>query len=396
MAQPPLLRRLLHDWSPLDPQAPADGPGDSGLTDREAWLCLKSRLASPRPKGSRLIWVFGPLAACLAAALVVVWLRSPGASAPLVASAERAAPSDTRQEPLPAAVAPRPLESGSQLVSAESSIRVGLPDNSSALVEPRGALELVDLDPAHVVLRLVSGAVYMRVAPRHTGDLRVYAGEYAVVVHGTGFRVQSLGDQLRVQLRHGSVEVRSIAAGDAEPGRFLKPGEELTLDASAAAPLRTARLKPISRGEMDLLAAEEGDTLAMKASDEPAAPEARSHRIASRAPHYGPEAAENGPQNPGSGVAEAAANVPTLQADIARCRARLDPGAAGETGAAAGSTLRLDLTVSETGQVLAAAAERSAVDPRLSGCLAEAALDWHLDAPPEALRGLQFVFPIKL
>jgi hypothetical protein len=374
------------------------GPDEPGaLTDREAWLVLKSRLSAPRPKGSRLIWMLGPVAASLAAALVVVWLRTPSANVPASATVEHAPASEARKGVLPAELAARPLESGSQLVSAESSVRIGLPEGSSALVEPRGALGVVDLDPRHVALRLVSGAVYLRVAPKHLGDLRVYAGDYAVIVHGTGFRVQRLGERLRVQLRHGSVEVRSLVAGSAEPGRFLKPGEELTLDTGAAAPLRSARLKPISRGEMDLLVAEEGDTLAMKASDELAPPEGHARRAVARATHE-PEVPEAGPLAPSGPAPEATvANVPSLQADIARCRARYDSETTGENAPAdSGATLRLDLTVSETGQVLAAAAERSSADPRLSGCLAEAALDWHLDAPPEALRGMQFVFPIKL
>ncbi len=395
MPKVPLLRRLLHDVPSENSQASLELGAPAALTDREAWLCLKSRLATPPTTGSRLIWVLGPVAATLAVALVIVWLRSPGASTPTnAATANGSAAIDTKEGALPAAVEPRPLESGSQLVSAESSIRVGLPEGSSALVEPRGSLELLDLNPAHLALRLVSGAVYLRVTPKHTGDLRVYAGDYAVIVHGTGFRVQRLGDQLRVQLRHGSVEVRSIGADSAKPGTFLKPGEELTMDTSTAAPLHAAPPKPISRGEMDLLAAEEGDTLAMKASDEAAPPEARPR-------HAGAHATRDEPTQASGSVEPTVqtnrTSVPSLDADIARCRARFDSNTGEEEATVAtGTTLRLDLTVSETGQVLAAAAERSSVDARLSGCLAEAALDWHLDAPPEALRGLQFVFPIKL
>ena len=394
MPKMPLLGRLLHDVPSENPQDSLELGAPAALTDREAWLCLKGRLATPPPTGSRLIWVLGPVAATLAVVLVVVWLRSPGARVPTgTAMANDSAATESKESALPAAVEPRPLESGSQLVSAESSIRVGLPEGSSALVEPRGALELLDLNPAHLALRLVSGAVYLRVTPKHVGDLRVYAGDYAVIVHGTGFRVQRLGDQLRVQLRHGSVEVRSVGVDSAKPGTFLKPGEELTVDTGTGAPLHAAQPKPISRGEMDLLAAEEGDTLAMKASDEAAPPEAR--------PRHAAHATRDEPTQ-ASGTVEPAAqtnrtSVPSLEADIARCRARFDSNSGEEEATVAtGITLRLDLTVSETGQVLAAAAERSSVDPRLSGCLAEAALDWHLDAPPEALRGLQFVFPIKL
>jgi FecR protein len=395
----PLLRRLLHDLPPLDP---ISGEGEQAalpLTDHEAWLGLRGRLATPKPKGSRLIWVLGPAAISLVLTLAVLLLRPPVVSAPAPTTSVSTTVAASNETPSVDALKPRALASGSQIVSSDSSIRVGLPEGSSALLEPHGALALVDLDPEHVVVRLLSGAVYLTATPKRLGDLRVFAGDYAVIVHGTGFRVQRAGDRLRVQLRHGSIEVRSMADGDTQPGRFLVPGEELLLDVSKPEPLRRATLEAVSRGEMDLLAAEEGDTLTMKAATEPG--NTRPHRSSAH-PARGSGAAA-GPAEPQVSHPEVS-YVPSLQADIARCRSLYPDPDLGDLGSPddpvgpveTGATLRLDLTVSETGQVLAAAAERSSVDPRLSGCLAEAALGWRLDAPPEALRGLQFVFPIKL
>jgi hypothetical protein len=286
------------------------------------------------------------------------------------------------------------VKTPSELTSGESPVQLALPEGSFALIEPHGSLALLDLRAEHVALRLDSGAVYVHAAPQRLGELRVFAGEHVVVVHGTGFRVERSSDRLRVQLRHGSVEVRSLAPGDGD-GRFLAPGEEITVEAHQ--PLRLARLGRLSRGELDLLAAEEGDTLAPHSAE--GGLQSHTHRAvasAMPAPHPTKEpSVMNSPLPQDASPAEPGPpRVPTLQSDIARCRAlygvpeRLD----GEPE----TVLRLDLTVSETGQVIAAAAEHGGADPRLSGCLAEAALDWHLDAPPESLRGMQFVFPIKL
>jgi hypothetical protein len=366
--------------------------GRAELTDREAWLCVRSRLMAPPPRGAWLVWVSGPLAVGLAALLAILWLR--GASV-VPRALESTPPPATVEATANASAATGPaVSSPSELTSGESPVQLALSEGSFALVEPHGSLALLDLRAEHVALRLDSGAVYVHAAPQRVGELRVYAGEHVVVVHGTGFRVERSSDHLRVQLRHGSVEVRSLSPGDGE-GRFLAPGEEISVDEHQ--PLRLARLGRLSRGELDLLAAEEGDTLAPQSTE--SGWQARAHHAvasAMPAPRVTKEPAVLNPPLPQDVVPgePGPPRVPSLQADIARCRAL--HGVPERLEGEPETVLRLDLTVSETGQVIAAAAEHGGADPRLSGCLAEAALDWHLDAPPESLRGMQFVFPIKL
>ena len=387
--RPPLLRRLLHDL-PSDEEhfEPGESSPQRGqratLTDREAWLCVRSRLVAPRPPGSWLIWLLGPTAVGLTAMLAILWLRPPHVSlAPSLATNVGVADITTSEPVLPTEV-----KEPSELASGEGPVQLALAEGSFALVEPHGTLALLDLRAQHIALRLDSGAVYVRAAPQRLGALRVYAGEHVVIVHGTGFRVERSNHRLRVQLRHGSVEVRSLSASSDEAGRFLAPGEELLIDESQ--PLSGAPLTRLSRGELDLLAAEEGDTLATRTGE--TNPDARLHRLATRAAKDEPSAIV--PTQPIAVAEISSPRVPSLQADINRCLAL--HGVPERLEGEPETTLRLDLTVSETGQVLAAAAEHGAADPRLSGCLAEAALDWQLDAPPENLRGMQFVFPIKL
>jgi hypothetical protein len=381
--RPPLLRRLLHDVPEGQEHDVLGGPPAKGaLTDREAWLCVRSRLVAPRPRGSWLVWALGPTAVGLAMALAILWLRAPAIQPPGNSLPHPV----TEVEPNVPVAAPA-SKSPSELVSGESPVQLALPEGSFALVEPHGTMALLDLRAEHIALRLDLGAVYVHASPQRLGELRVYAGDHVVIVHGTGFRVERSPDQLRVQLRHGSVEVRSLGS-DTEAGRFLVPGEELLIEEHQ--PLRLAHLARLSRGELDLLAAEEGDTLAARTAVSPT--EGRAHHAIA---HAAKDETGTSGRAHDTAVEPTIPRVPSLQSDIARCRALFEVPERQDDEPE--TTLRLDLTVSETGQVIGAAAEHgAAVDPRLSGCLAEAALDWHLDAPPESLRGLQFVFPIKL
>jgi hypothetical protein len=84
-------------------------------------------------------------------------------------------------------------------------------DRSGFVVEPDSRVELVAWDTAAIVLR-VSGAVSVELEPRQPGQrFAVLAGERAVEVRGTIFRVAEHGGDLDVTVARGKV---AVVAGD--------------------------------------------------------------------------------------------------------------------------------------------------------------------------------------
>jgi len=380
-----LLRRMVGELPPVEPIS----------TDEQAWQQLSAELARPAPR--RTPWLVLAPAAGLAAAAVVaaLWFRfspppaAPAAvpeqasAAPRVAPAARARPSaeismarvDALGAPLSvsdgrrATVVHRDFElaAGMGVATSRGEARLSLPGGSLALLEPDSAVGVARLDPDGVELTLASGALFVHAAKLGQGSLAVRAGDYRVVVHGTGFRVERRGGHVSVGLWHGSVEVRSDFDSR---GVFLTPGHRLRFDEASGPAGAVAR--PLGEAEGPG-AVEEARLLGIAQAPAP-------HR-----PSAPPAAAKiDGPAGPPAAVS----------ADVARCRA--------ESGAPGGEGLRLDLTLADDGQVLAAEAEHApgtATTPpstaKLKSCVAEAALHWKLDPPPVALRGMQFVYPIK-
>ena len=373
-------RRLLGDL----PEAAGD-PGEE-----VAWRRLQRALTESSPaRPSPWRWALGGVALAGMAAALAISVR-PAAVAPegapaAVAVARGASPTGRKSSvPESAAVKPsapllaliresgtlagaslandRAVGAGARLSTSEGELRVELPDGSSALLERRSSLTLADLSPAATTLTLESGAVFVHASRRRTGALTVRAGAYEVVVHGTGFRVERRAGRIFVELWHGSVELRSAAALD---GRFLLPGERLDLTEGSAP--AAARISPL--GPHAGLGRIEEARLLGTASPRPRAPLGL-------------------PEPPSPPVAPAG-NSAAVRADVARCRA-------GSPSASSGAPLKLDLTLSNEGQVLSAAAERGATEPRFASCIAEAALHWRLDPPPQGLRGMQFVYPVPM
>jgi ferric-dicitrate binding protein FerR (iron transport regulator) len=184
-----------------------------------------------------------------------------------------------------------------------------------------------------------------------------------VVVHGTSFRVVRESDRLGVQLWHGSVEIQGPLGS-----RMLRPGEQLWI--AEGQPLDGAAVLPLNDPEAS----------GWSDADHPAT---RAPAHATAAAHGTSALARS--QAPRTPVAQ-------LRADVERCQRAAETRMHG--------ILRLDLAVSDQGQVQSASAESGYADPQLASCLAEAALAWTLDPPPESLRGmqtrLQFVYPINL
>jgi hypothetical protein len=360
----PPLRRILSDLPPVP------------LSDAEtAWRRIEANL--PRASHGIEGWLrratlglaVTSLAISLALVVVTRWHAAlvkveAGRSAeihPLVGAVSLGA---DLADPQPLS-SPAPVAEGSRIVTrgGEASLRIA--DGSRALVEPNSTLRVQRLEAGAVELDLSVGAVSVHAAHVKAGELAVRAGLYRVVVHGTSFRVVREADRLGVQLWHGSVAIEGESGS-----RMLQPSEQIWV--ADGQPLDQASVLPLRDPEASGWSNE----------DRPA-------RVPSRPPSVTHE-------TPAPAAVELHASRTTaarIHADVERCR-RVVASPPGR------GVLRLDLSVTDEGQVESASAEHGSADPKLASCLAEAALAWTLDAPPEALRGmqtrLQFVYPISL
>jgi ferric-dicitrate binding protein FerR (iron transport regulator) len=352
------LRRLLGDLPPV-PTSDVE----------EAWRRLEPHL--PEPRQGIETWLRVVLAGLavtgLALSLSLIFtsqrrsglLEAQAAQAELHPLAGTVALAADHADPQPL-LQTEPVAEGSRIVTQEGEASLRIADGSRALVEPNSTLRVQRLQAGAVELDLGAGAVSIHAAHLKSGELAVRAGLYRVVVHGTSFRVVREADQLGVQLWHGSVEVFGASGS-----RFLQPGEQIWI--VEGQPVDQAVVLPLSAPEASGWLDE--DRPAQRASGHGAREATSSGR-------------SQAPRTPAA----------RIHADVERCRKVADPPPSG--------VLRLDLSVSDQGQVQSASAERGDADPRVASCVAEAALSWTLDAPPEALRGmqtrLQFVYPIKL
>jgi hypothetical protein len=255
------------------------------------------------------------------------------------------------------------IAEGSRVVTAHGEAKLRFPGGSVTLLEADSQVRLARLNPDDLEIALESGAIFVHAAPLGQKQLAVRTGAYRVIVHGTGFRVERKAGEVEVGLWHGSVEIR---ADGAATGTMLEPGHRLRFNEARG--LTGVLARSLDEAE-EQGAAEEAHLLGLPAP----APKAAHHA----APAHKPAPRSQVP--------------PAVLADVARCRAQIP------TGAESIDTVRLDLTLGDDGQVLSAAAERDIkTDAKLASCVAEAALHWKLDAPPAALRGMQFVYAVPV
>lgn len=176
--------------------------------ERQVLTAYRERALDPRPRrfGHLVRWLVPAVA--VAGVAFAVFLNLRGAAAPQPQAATVAAPPqmtsvDTRTD------GQTRLELGDAVVvvAADTQLEIERDDSSNGAI----------------TIALRAGSVDCEVAPR--GDrppFVVRAGEVAVTVVGTGFRVErsASGDQVRVAVRHGRVRVDaiggsvSVAAGE--------------------------------------------------------------------------------------------------------------------------------------------------------------------------------------
>lgn len=232
---------------------------------------VMTRLPPARPRWRLPVIALG--GAVAAAAGIALWLRAaehtPAPAAGLVASA----PAATSVPDAPAATPLRALltqargeahvdaasgfaafdadvVTGSRLRTGDGALAVQFGEASAFALGPRSELAVTRLDDQVIELE-VDGVVDVLVAPRRAGQrFVVRAGDRAVEVRGTQFRVEQRGDALDVRCSHGAVEVRDDAKGGAVT---LRRGEAASLARDGA--VTPAAVRAMSDDEQRALVA---------------------------------------------------------------------------------------------------------------------------------------------
>ena len=109
-------------------------------------------------------------------------------------------------------------------LAAPSVAPMHLGDGSTIFPDERARVILREVSPLRVRVALEAGRARFEVAPRTTGEFSIEAGPVQVIVVGTQFTVERLGDHTRVGVTEGHVRV---VWGDEDPvERHLHAGDE--------------------------------------------------------------------------------------------------------------------------------------------------------------------------
>jgi ferric-dicitrate binding protein FerR (iron transport regulator)/TolA-binding protein len=122
---------------------------------------------------------------------------------------------------------------GQILVVGQGRAAFELGTGVAALVEAGSSIELVDLGPEEIELRLEAGRVLVQVDPDRAGPpVVVSAGTGRVVVTGTAFAVGALDDRAEVQVYRGRVRVEGLARKPRQVsvGRGAELGSDTTFE----------------------------------------------------------------------------------------------------------------------------------------------------------------------
>lgn len=140
----------------------------------------------------------------------------------------------------------RAIGVGTILATADGRIDVQFGDASAFALGPRSTLELRKFD-ADTIELAVEGTVDVEVAPRTRGQrFIVIAGDQAVEVRGTQFRVSHDAGATRVACRHGLVAVRD-RGGELEVGAARKVEVRGPIDAARVVALSTDELAQLAQ-----------------------------------------------------------------------------------------------------------------------------------------------------
>ncbi len=140
------------------------------------------------------------------------------------------------------------IVAGTAIATGEGRIDVQFGDASAFALGPNSTLDVRRFDTEMIELAVV-GTIDIEVAPRTPGQrFIVVAGEHAIEVRGTQFRVSHQASGTSVACRHGLVAVHDAAQGTALVGAARR------VQVATGAAISTARVEPLSVDELTSLA----------------------------------------------------------------------------------------------------------------------------------------------
>lgn len=140
------------------------------------------------------------------------------------------------------------IVAGTVIATGEGRIDVQFGDASAFALGPSSTLDIRRFDAEMIELSVV-GTIDIQVAPRTAGQrFVVIAGEHAIEVRGTQFRVSHQASGTVVACRHGLVAVHDRAQGTALVGAARR------VEVATGAAVDSARVQPLSVEELTSLA----------------------------------------------------------------------------------------------------------------------------------------------
>jgi len=150
----------------------------------------------------------------------------------------------------PADLFAQKIDAGTVIATGDAAVDVQFGDASGFTLAPHSTLDVVRFD-AEAIELAVEGMIDIEVAPRAPGQtFVVLAGERAIEVRGTQFRVRHDAKHTAVACRHGLVAVRDRASAT-QPALV---GAARRVELPTGAPLDGARVVALTIAELDALA----------------------------------------------------------------------------------------------------------------------------------------------
>ncbi|MBL9018850.1 MAG: FecR domain-containing protein [Myxococcales bacterium] len=150
----------------------------------------------------------------------------------------------------PADLFAQKIDAGTVIATGDAAVDVQFGDASGFTLAPHSTLDVVRFD-AEAIELAVEGMIDIEVAPRAPGQtFVVLAGERAIEVRGTQFRVRHDAKSTAVACRHGLVAVRDRASGK-QPALV---GAARRVELPTGAQLADARVVALTVAELDALA----------------------------------------------------------------------------------------------------------------------------------------------
>lgn len=141
------------------------------------------------------------------------------------------------------------IVAGTVIATGEGRLDVQFGDASAFALGPHSTLDVRRFD-AEAIELVVDGTIDVEVAPRAPGQrFLVFAGEHAVEVRGTQFRVSHEANATTVACRHGLVAVQDRAK------RTALVGNARSVRVATGASVEETRVVPLSVDELSSLAA---------------------------------------------------------------------------------------------------------------------------------------------